>query len=500
MRMENYIYTQGLISKSLDGEKWEEDENGNPIIIIEASNENMDYQGEIVKRSALMNSKDYFLKNGVISFDHKHLPSPANYAYDPKWNAEKYILGKPLEVWEVKNKEGEKVVKVKAVLSRSNDIAREIIKKLADNIGTVKASVGGRRVTKATQMDAKTFKDAPTIISVEWDEVALTFKPVNQTLGATTLCPKDFDDYKDFVKALTAGGSADPSSMGTGGNTLQSQGVERTAIKTLFEKLRNKEIKPENAISHLVKSGVSKQKAPKVLKMMINKNYLGDVIMAEENVDDVINTASDELAKALGELGGGDNSDTLQKAIAKMKDGESMVKKGGHSYIKKADGTYDKVDKDSPDYNGDDDDDDDDMGKGLDDFIDVSDDIADLKKSISDLKSMVKSLAGTVEGQNTVLKSMGSLAIEDSAMIKSMSGAPLPRVTNKDNITVVPRFEKSQLDGIKAMDGMTMMKSLQDAGVNAQVISRANFAFRKEGMNGVAKMVPEVLPTLMEVK
>ena len=95
------IYTEAMISKSLDTSgEWEQDENGNPIVIIEASNDNLDYQEERVLRSALMNKKDYFLQNGVISYDHKHLQNPDNYKYDPEWNEEKYILGKPLDAWE----------------------------------------------------------------------------------------------------------------------------------------------------------------------------------------------------------------------------------------------------------------------------------------------------------------------------------------------------------------------------------------------------------------
>ena len=48
------------------------DDFGNYIFEVEASNENLDLQNQIVLQRALMESKDEFLKGGVISFDHLH--------------------------------------------------------------------------------------------------------------------------------------------------------------------------------------------------------------------------------------------------------------------------------------------------------------------------------------------------------------------------------------------------------------------------------------------
>jgi hypothetical protein len=84
------IYLELRLSKSI-----ETDENGNVIFEAEASNENLDFDGQVVLQEALIASKDYFLANGVVSYDHKHLkPDPL----DPHWNPEKYIIGEPLEV------------------------------------------------------------------------------------------------------------------------------------------------------------------------------------------------------------------------------------------------------------------------------------------------------------------------------------------------------------------------------------------------------------------
>ena len=65
----NNIYLNLEIRKSVDGKT---DENGNYFFEVEASNENVDLQDQIVLQNALMESKDEFLKGGVISYDHLH--------------------------------------------------------------------------------------------------------------------------------------------------------------------------------------------------------------------------------------------------------------------------------------------------------------------------------------------------------------------------------------------------------------------------------------------
>jgi hypothetical protein len=489
MEKTEYIYLESRISKSIVDDKWETDEFGNPIVIIEASNENLDYDGERVQRSALMDSKEYFLENGVISYDHKHIPCASNFEWDPEWNAEKYVLGRPLETWEGKNENGITTVFVKAVLSRSNEIAQQIISKLKDNIGTVKASVGGRKVKKAMKMDSNTYRDIPTITGVNWDEVALTHKPVNQTLGSAVLSPRE------FVKSLTAGSSADPGSM-EGGNTLQVQSLESSSIRSLFQKMRNGEItEDEDAITHLLKSGYSEEKAGSILKVMINK-YLGDVVMSDElNANDLIDTSTDELEKALKDLEGGG----LSKA---RKDG-TYVTKGGYDYMKKADGGYEKMDEDAPDYNGEDDDDGDEVEKSI-GTIDVTDDIEGMRKSIStqskqigSLVNMVENMGSLLEKQTTLTKAIGNRVVEDSTMLKSIAGTPLPRATEVTNLNMKPRFEKAQTDKLVGMTEKTMVKSLMDKVPNA-VISQASLVMRRKGMVGLAQEMPEVVKHLVK--
>ncbi len=499
------IYTEASISKSMVNDQWETGVNGNPIVIIDASNENLDYQEEQVMKSALLDSQDYFLKNGVISYDHKHIPSPDNHKWDPDWNAEKYIIGKPLEVWEGIGESGKPAVFVKAVLAKSNKIAQEIIGKLKDKIETIKASVGGRRVKKALKFDPKTYKEIPQIVSVKWDEVALTPKPVNQTLGPVVLSPKE------FVKSLTAGGSANPLNMGTGGNTLQMQGTEKELVNALIHKIRNKDIKKsKDAINHLVNSGIPKGRAGDILKMLVNK-YLGDVIMADEK-DAVkeIDTSTDELLKALKDLeDGGD----LSKSDGKY------VRKNGHMYKKMADGKYEAEDKEAPSYEDEEDEDEktkkaladaaeaakiaeEELGEGV---YDASQDVLDLKKSVviiqeqnTELRGMVKSLIEENGKQNTVLKSLGAVAVEDSKLIKSIADTPQGRTTQVSNLKTFERFEKSQTEKLAKVDQARLTKAMDDLKTDGQKVAEVNFAFRRGGIAQVAVVAPEVVDALVK--
>ena len=138
------------------------DDDGNAICCGEASNENEDLEGDITLQQALLDSKEHFITNGVVTYDHRH-NNP-----DEK-NPERYIIGEPMDVNFMPD--GKTLVKFK--LFKRNDIAKEIIKKLQDKAKTVRISIGGHFGRKLGNK----------IISFLWDEIALTYKPVNNTLS-----------------------------------------------------------------------------------------------------------------------------------------------------------------------------------------------------------------------------------------------------------------------------------------------------------------------------
>lgn len=457
------LYCEATIQKSLvNGQEWETDGNGNPIIVIEASNDNLDFQEERVLQDALMESKDYFLKNGVISYDHMHLPSEDNYKKDPEWNEEKYILGHPVDAYMENG-----VVKVKAALYKSVDRAKEIIKKLSDGAKTVKASVGGRRPTKINKYDYNLMKDVPTIIKVLWDEVALTYKPVNQTLGPTILSPKE------FVKSLTAGNSVDPGAM-TGGNALQYQSVQgRGVVQSLLSDISFGEVEDsKEAIARLMNNGYSEEQAKEIIGALINNNLIGDVLMAGEKED---------MAKAID-----DSTDALLKAIAASKDDKEVKEDDDEmkKAKKKAPEVAEEKEEDEDLFEDDDEGDDED-----DEEEDVTEDIEKMGKSIETLRSenqklgrMVKSLCSDLKQIKDVVSALGENGVAVSKMVKSIADAPLPR-KGETEVVPVDRFAKSVGDGFAKMtkDQIRALgyKAISSGIADVNFVDRINYKFQK---------------------
>ncbi|GHU10611.1 hypothetical protein FACS1894151_10120 [Spirochaetia bacterium] len=252
---DNDIFLNMIIRKA-DPDK-DTDENGNYIFEVEASNENLDLQGQVVLQRALMGSKKHFLEDGVISYDHLHKRRGANgqVISDPSM-----VIGEPIEV----KTDGKRTIVV-GKLYKGNEIARDLIQKLKDGSTRVKASVGG--------IFPKVVKDAKTgiekITSVLWNDLALTFSPVNATVGSAMFARSMNPD--EFVKALLAGGGTDHQDF-TGGRALipedmrnRTVNVTETGgdtalegkIRSLVAALSTGEIKGhKQAIKYLEKQGV----------------------------------------------------------------------------------------------------------------------------------------------------------------------------------------------------------------------------------------------------
>lgn len=475
---EERLYTEAFIRKSLVSDDWETDESGNPVVIIEASNDNLDYDEERVLQEALMNSKDYFLQNGVISYDHLHLPSPENKKIDPDWNQEKYILGHPLDAWQEENG----TIKVKAVLYPKVDLAGEIIKKLQSGAKTVRASVGGRRPIKEDRLDMKTLKQIPTIVSVLWDEVALTYKPVNQTLGHAVLSPKE------FVKSLTAGSTANPSEM-TGGNALQFESLEK---------------KPKNASPYsVIRSFIETEDGLRLMKMYdegyVEKGTVIDRMQGfgfpdRESAEKMFNLIETKRIKKGGiamteqEKDYDEIFDDLKKSLGGESDEERVEKA---KRVKKADD--EDMNEDLPLDDEEEEEDEEEMGKGVkksleDDLfedetlVDVSDEISFLTKSMNILMEEMKGLRKenrelrkSIASTDTLLKSIGKATIATGSMLKSIGKQPVGRKTGAVNPE--PRWEKSISDRIQQIPNSQKLEIIRDA--NPTLAYDAGYKLRK---------------------
>jgi hypothetical protein len=126
----------------------------------EASNENLDFEQQVLQR-ALLDSKEYFLSNGVVSKDHLHQKlRDGRVVFD-----ESYVIGEPVAVYTEGNS-----TRVRGKLYKSNENAKGFIDLLRAGSSRVKASVGG-----ILPKVVKNIKDGTSkVVSVLWNDLALT--------------------------------------------------------------------------------------------------------------------------------------------------------------------------------------------------------------------------------------------------------------------------------------------------------------------------------------
>lgn len=336
----NDFFLDFSICKSVDGKT---DANGNYIFQVEASNENVDLQDQIVLQSALMESKENFIKKGVISWDHQHKMRKPDGSVE---SVPENVIGEPLDVWT----DGKSTF-VKGILYKSNKKAKDIIQKLQDGSTRIRASVGGifPRIKKAAN-------GVEQITHVLWNDLALTTSPVNNTVGSAVFAKSlTAQEFADTYKSLSAGYGTD-SATKTGGNTLipedmakntfnvvpENAGidVDQSDIKNVIQDLRT-EMEQGNiteyasAINFLLDNGIDKDEARTIVREIINKGGSSKMkksifaqtcdemlkSMAEEDKDKDIN-AQDEP-----EFGFDDNQDKeeTKESCNKSLDDEEMV-------------------------------------------------------------------------------------------------------------------------------------------------------------------------------
>lgn len=184
--------------------KGEEDEAGRWIVYLQASNELKDQDGETVESGALKKAKDYYLANGVLSWDHKHKVTG-----DPE-----FIIGEPEDVQFTDR--GETLVK--GWLYQKNKKAQSVWNNIRSGAKRLGASIGGGILQKAED----------TIKKVVWDETAITHKPVNSgTMGNVQMVP-----FAAFAKAMTAGGGVD-AALFSGGRALTGESLQGATVDVL---------------------------------------------------------------------------------------------------------------------------------------------------------------------------------------------------------------------------------------------------------------------------
>jgi ribosomal protein L12E/L44/L45/RPP1/RPP2 len=438
---EERVYLEMFLKSST-----EEDENGNPLIMVEASNENLDQQEQKVLQRALLDSKEYFMRNGIISYDHRHLRRDPS---DPSWNPEKYIIGEPVSVESKGNK-----TFVKARLFRSSPIVKEILTKLKDGARYLKASVGGIRPVIENVYDEKLKRPLEQVISVLWNELAITPKPVNDTLSPVAL------SSASFVKSLTMGYTTDPSSA-SGGAALGVQSLEgvhrrrKEAIHLLLTGIAVGDITtPSASMELLAENGVTDSKeASDILEEIVNRRKkIQEVFRMDAKLCKALDETIAELEKAM------DNGDMPPVPVPAP-----------------APKRRPRPDVELPEEEEDEDEEveyDDDGGEGDTEyrtpprtveksgaadgmeFLDVSPIIAEFAKSLSGVKKENIRLSKLIKKQDALLKSIGGVQIQTAQLMKSLAGSPVMR---KSVLSRNPRF----VDADRSGEGMSREEILR---------------------------------------
>lgn len=210
-------------------------EAGQRCIYIEASNESLDYQNEIVQRKALEESADYFLRYGNLDID--HITQIGAKAGIP--NYEMFEIGRPTDV----RFEGNKTY-VKGEIYSGDGPSVERANHFWDSItNSVPAqrwypSVGGQVLQRKPVIGADVVKQN-LVTKVRWTNIGFSKTPVNLSVPEVSTVPygilaKCWTVHGlDLEKALEAGYGTD-SAMLAGGAALRRQSLHG-ALANYFE-------------------------------------------------------------------------------------------------------------------------------------------------------------------------------------------------------------------------------------------------------------------------
>jgi len=405
----NDFFLDFSICKSVDGKT---DENGNYIFQVEASNENVDLQDQVVLQSALMESKENFIKKGVISWDHQHKMRKPDGSVE---SVPENVIGEPLDVWT----DGKSTF-VKGVLYKSNKKAKDIIQKLQDGSTRIRASVGGifPKIKKAAN-------GVEQITHVLWNDLALTTSPVNNTVGSAVFAKSlTAQEFADTYKSLSAGYGTDSANM-TGGTALIPEEMAKTTI----------DVVPENAGVSLEEVKQADKKG-KIMEL-VTELELGNITSLKEAMDFLIESGMNEnesriIVREIIEKGG---SSKMKKSLF-AKTCDEMLKSMAAEEEKKA------KDEDMEDTNEDGELDfnfnEDEVDEEDEDEVDEEETKKSCKKSFDDedmvdgtelIKSLRDEIVALHDENREIRKSLedvGQANVLLAEMVKSLSDEPMP--------------------------------------------------------------------------
>ena len=482
---ENEVLIDGNICKSIKGQ---EDENGNFIVEVEASNENLDLQNQRTLQSALEESKEYFLTNGVISDDHQHKTR------NPDGTVESHkekIIGEPISV----RKSGKSTF-VKLCLYKGVEAAKPYINLLKNGSKLVKASIGGIMPTIRKEKDG-----TETVTRFMWNDLALTTSPVNWTVGSARFAKSI--SMIDFCKSLEAGSGTD-ASLFEDGRSLQKEDIEKETEKILeindgemdpadelkkAKARKEKEVKDiENCICEIEKGnltnadeikafligrGFEKSQASKTMLEIIEQ---GGRKMAKGNFSSTV----DEILKSIGVKKSADEKkkpedEEIEKETlfefdddSEGSDDEDDVEKcGAKGSVKKGCGVKKSLDEEE-------------------DYLDATELVKSMGAELDALREENEELRKSMEEtQNSVLeiaKALGEPVARQSVVAKSIPGNGVAAPTSNMRPTA------ADFDTFKN----AIAKSAQGGRIGVETVQFYNSEFQKAMKGGIKAIKPEV--------
>lgn len=206
-------------------------EGGERICYLEASNEGLDQQSEIVAAKALADSAGYFQRYGNIDID--HITMVGAKAGIPDYSL--YEIGQPMDVAQRSG-----ITFVKARIYSGQGPAAERANYFWSSITDIDPparwypSVGGAVLEKAIEIDPTTKLRKAIVKRVRWSNIGMSKTPVNQYVSSVATVPigafaksmtasGGFDIA--FAKTLSAGYGTDSAEL-TGGSALRKQSLD----------------------------------------------------------------------------------------------------------------------------------------------------------------------------------------------------------------------------------------------------------------------------------
>lgn len=196
-------------------------EGADRFVFIEASNESLDQQGEVVLAKALADSADYFLRFGNLDID--HYTQIGAKAGIPAY--ETYEIGRPVEV-----RADAGATFVKGQIYSGSGPAAERANAFWSSLTDISPpsrwypSVGGAVIAKSVVVDPDTKMRKAIIDKVRWTNIGFSKTPVNAQVPTAQTVPFGALAKSmcacggwDMCKALEAGYGTDSAALTDGG-------------------------------------------------------------------------------------------------------------------------------------------------------------------------------------------------------------------------------------------------------------------------------------------